>query len=69
MHFFMFNVKENSPLLKVLYFHVLGLMTSKKNSASESALSLPPSEESKTVTEKNGNIIYNFSKFNLLVEF
>ena len=35
-------------------------MTSKKDSASESTLSLPPGEELKTGAEKDGNIIYNF---------
>lgn len=53
-------------LLKVFHFCVQGLMTSKKDSASESTLSLPPGEELKTVTEKDGNIPCNlcFSKLN-----
>ena len=38
-------------------FSLLGLMTSKKDSASESTLSLPPGDESKPVTEKDGKII------------
>lgn len=56
-HIFMFNIKQNSFWLKAYCFCVLGLMTSKKDSASGSTLSLPPGEESKTVTEKDGNVI------------
>jgi hypothetical protein len=45
-------------------------MTSKKESASESALAVPPIEELKMATEKDGNIIYNFcfSKFSILMK-
>ena len=50
----MFDIKQNSFLLKVFCFCVLGLMTSKKDSTSESTLSLPPGEELKTGTEKDG---------------
>ncbi|XP_007937006.1 CAP-Gly domain-containing linker protein 4 [Orycteropus afer afer] len=38
-----------------------GLMTSKRNSASESTLSLPPGEESKTVTEKDVTLLGSIS--------
>lgn len=38
---------------------VLGLMPPKRDSASESTLSLPAGEELKTVTEKDGNTLYN----------
>uniref|UniRef100_A0A2K5R6J8 CAP-Gly domain containing linker protein family member 4 n=1 Tax=Cebus imitator TaxID=2715852 RepID=A0A2K5R6J8_CEBIM len=38
-----------------------GLMTSKKNSASESTLSLPPGEELKTVTEKDVTLLGSVS--------
>ncbi|KAM9635536.1 CAP-Gly domain-containing linker protein 4 isoform 1-T2 [Trichechus inunguis] len=38
-----------------------GLMTSKKDSASESILSLPPGEESKTVTEKDVTLLGSIS--------
>lgn len=50
----MFNVKV---LAESVCFYVVGLMTSKKDSASESTLSLPPGEESKPVTDKDGKII------------
>lgn len=65
--FLLFNVRQNPFLLKVFRFYVLGLMTLKKDSASESTLSLPPGEELKTVTEKDGNIIYNFCSKNLIL--
>ncbi|XP_032701770.1 CAP-Gly domain-containing linker protein 4 isoform X2 [Lontra canadensis] len=38
-----------------------GLMTSKKESASESTLSLPPGEEPKPVTEKDGTLLGSIS--------
>nr|KAF6446301.1 CAP-Gly domain containing linker protein family member 4 [Rousettus aegyptiacus] len=38
-----------------------GLMTLKKDSASESTLSLPPGEELKTVTEKDANLLGSIS--------
>ncbi|XP_064428126.1 CAP-Gly domain-containing linker protein 4 isoform X3 [Mirounga angustirostris] len=38
-----------------------GLMTSKKDSASESTLSLPPGEEPKPVTEKDGTLLGSIS--------
>lgn len=47
-------------MLNVFCFCVLGLMTSKKDSALESTLSLAPGEELKTGAEKDGNIVYNF---------
>jgi len=40
---------------------MLGLMTSKKDSASESTLSLPPGEELKPVTEKDGTLLGSIS--------
>lgn len=44
-------------LAESVCFYVAGLMTSKKDSTSESTLSLPPGEESKSVTDKDGKII------------
>lgn len=55
----MSDIKHDSFLLKVPCFWALGLGTSKKDgAASESALPLPPGEESKTVTEKDGNRLF-----------
>ncbi|XP_064428125.1 CAP-Gly domain-containing linker protein 4 isoform X2 [Mirounga angustirostris] len=56
--------KNNGSVGKTQYFKCApkyGLMTSKKDSASESTLSLPPGEEPKPVTEKDGTLLGSIS--------